>query len=66
MQSKMPGPALAEAQLPGIQRPDIQVYGLKAWSMENGAFAYITKPVNFEQLEEKLQEAMRVPNQKLS
>jgi len=30
MQSKMPGPALAEAQLPGIQRPDIQVYGWRA------------------------------------
>jgi len=34
--------------------------------MENGAFAYIAKPVNVEQQEEKLQEALRVHNQKLS
>lgn len=30
MQSKMPGPALVEAQLSGIQRPDIQGYGWRA------------------------------------
>lgn len=30
--------------------------------MQNGAFAYITKPVNFERLKEKLQEAFRVHN----
>ncbi len=32
--------------------------------MENGAFAYITKPVNFEQLEENCRRLLRVQNQK--